>query len=1178
VQSEVARGGMGVILRVWDEVLCRTLAMKVALGVGELRKSDAGLLDSPSALARFLEEAQVTGQLDHPGIVPVHELGLDERGRVFFTMRLIKGRELKEIIDLVHAGKEGWTLTKALGVLLKVCEAMAYAHSRGVIHRDLKPGNVMVGRFGETYVMDWGLARVLAREDLHDIKLRRQDPPSTWGVQTERQLARSSGTESPLMTMDGTVIGTPAYMSPEQARGEVERVEVRSDVYSVGAMLYHLLSGRPPYLHAGGRAAPHVVLNWVLTGPPAPLHEVAERIPPELAAIAEKAMARDPALRYADTQALAEDVHNFLEGRVVRAWRTGAAAELRKWFVRNRSAALGGAAALLAVVGGLSFALYQKQRALRVEEQATAELIRREYFANIHAAEASLLVNESSAAKQRLDACDRSLRGWEWQHLNSKTDTSLEVLDESGARVNAVAISSDGRHFASAGHAAEVRVLDLFEDRQRRHALRLEYGSDIYCLAYSPDGALLAAGGHGQKIVLWDTATWAKSRELAGHTAGLLSLAFSPDGKRLASGANDNTVRLWSLSDSAAGKVGAAALVLEGHGSWVAGVAFSPDGQLIASASDDGTIRIWNSYNGSTLHELTHHAASVRCVAFHPNGRLLASGSDDTNVCVWDVSTGEIVRQLTGHAGSVRCVAFSPDGPLLASASADKTLRVWGAERGELLAVHRGHDRELRSVGFSTDSKFLFSCALDGTVRRWNSVEADVRYYYGHDLEVTSLVYSQDGERIVSRQGGEHGNIQVWDARTLETLVVLPAPFGTCLDLSPDEQTIAGGTSDGRLMLWNLQALNAPREFKASEKAVNAVAFYQRGERLASASGDGTILLWDLGAGGKSQILHKDASPVTCMAVSPEAGSLVAGSADGKVRLWDLNDPTRGPSFTIQAHGQMEVIALAISPDGALIASTGRERSLRLWNARTGEPEQEESDIGIGELQASIAFSSDGSRLATACEDGIVRIWRPLGEGGTRELEEILRLRGHEDQLTRVAFSPYTEVLASSSKDKTVRLWTTPAAQATRAPNDDAEDLSRRSWRLVIAEGQTAETYFRGLRLAQQANALRPDEDECHRCLGAALYRVGLYEQSLLVLADLELREGEPPLHLSFLAMAQHRLGRSADAEATLVRLRELADASPPWPGAAPWDEEDLRRTIAEAEALIAPTRPSGSR
>jgi len=375
LKGELARGGMGAVLKVWDEDLRRNLAMKVLLpsATQNARHPEGG----PRRLARFLEEAQITGQLEHPGIVPVHELGLDSEGQVFFTMKLVRGRTLKQIFLQVQEGAEGWNLTRALGVVLKVCEAVAYAHAKRVIHRDLKPANVMIGNFGEVYVMDWGLARVLGRKDAHELRIERPDT-TAHSVHTDRREEREGTPDSPLLTLGGDVVGTPAYMPPEQARGQVESLGPASDVYSIGAMLYHLLTGQVPYVPPGARISSRTVLLRVIEGPPRPIHELRRDVPPELEAICDKAMARDPARRYASTLDLAEDLRAYLEHRVVQAYETGALAEGRKWIARNRALASACAAALLALVAGLvlSSVLYVRARdsaALAFEQERVAQ-------------------------------------------------------------------------------------------------------------------------------------------------------------------------------------------------------------------------------------------------------------------------------------------------------------------------------------------------------------------------------------------------------------------------------------------------------------------------------------------------------------------------------------------------------------------------------------------------------------------------------------------------------------------------------------------------------------------------------------------------------------------------------------------------------------------------------------
>ncbi len=394
--GEVARGGMGVILKIWDDELRRTLAMKVVLGRGNEPSGQTPVVD-PNMLGRFLEEAQVTGQLDHPGIVPVHELGLDADGRVYFTMRLVKGEDLRSIFEKVRSGEDGWNQVRALGVLLKVCEAMSYAHSKKVVHRDLKPANVMVGKFGEVYVMDWGLARVLGREDKHDLRIQPQ-PTMQSVVKTERRERREDTPDSPLVTMDGDIVGTPSFMPPEQAKGQLERLGPHSDVYSLGAMLYQLLTGELPYVPAGAKVSQHTILDAVLRRSPDPIESLAPNTPPELVAICDKAMAREIPARYADTQAFASDLRAYLEGRVVRAYEAGTWAEGKKWVKRNKALTAWMAAASLAVgIGGGVIA--QKNSDLH---GTNAALAKSKTEAETRAREANLLKDEALAQGREL--------------------------------------------------------------------------------------------------------------------------------------------------------------------------------------------------------------------------------------------------------------------------------------------------------------------------------------------------------------------------------------------------------------------------------------------------------------------------------------------------------------------------------------------------------------------------------------------------------------------------------------------------------------------------------------------------------------------------------------------------------------------------------------------------------
>ncbi|MCC7173375.1 MAG: protein kinase, partial [Planctomycetes bacterium] len=505
-RAVMGRGGGGVVLRVWDSKLSRPLAMKIILGPSEDRPTGQTPKVDSRTLSRFVDEARIASQLNHPGIVPVHELGADETGRAFFTMKLVKGDDLSKIFEKVRTGKDGWNEPRALAVLLRVCEAMAYAHDKGVIHRDLKPANVMVGSYEEVHVMDWGLARVVGENDHRDLRI---PPPARGAASVVGSVRRrdSDATEEPsLLTTDGTFMGTPSYMSPEQANGEIEKVGALADVYGVGATLYELLAGEPPYLPRGQRLPQLEVVKHVVDGPPRRVEEIAPRAAPELVAICERAMAREPRNRYPSMRDLAADLRAFLEGRVVAAYETGAWAETRKWVRRNRALAASVAALVLVLTAGLASTLVTKSRlaeASRIAQSNEAEAKSNAYFAAVIGAQAAHSANEPASIRRLLDSAPEAPRNWEWRYLKAVSDTSLMTVE---------------------GHADAVR-----------------------CATFSPDGLYILTASDDKTARVWDATTGQELLRLDGHSDAVVFAAFSPDQRVIVTASSDGTARTWDV-------------------------------------------------------------------------------------------------------------------------------------------------------------------------------------------------------------------------------------------------------------------------------------------------------------------------------------------------------------------------------------------------------------------------------------------------------------------------------------------------------------------------------------------------------------------------------------------------------------------------------------------------------
>ena len=990
ILGEIGQGGMGRVLRVWDNDLSRELAMKEVPAEPPAGGSDEESASHRQRLERFIDEARITGRLDHPGIVPVHEISIDGTGRLFFTMPLLRGRNFAEVLEHVRSEEENWNRTRALHVLLNVCMTVAFAHSKGVVHRDLKPSNIMVGKFGEAYVVDWGLALILGRSEQRRI------------------------------------VGTPAYMSPEQAEARSEDVGPRSDVYSLGAILYELLTGRMPHELSLEQRTGN--LEAVIGAVPRPVSKVAVDVPGELAAICEKAMARNPEDRYASAYLLAEDLRAFLEDRVVETFDASRMARLRKWRRRNRK--LAHALEALVVVGLLGTALvfftaWRGEREVRAEQ---TNAFRSAYTKNIRAAAEFLSQGNAFDARQTLPEYDPSVSGWEWDHLEFALDSSSFTLRaHDGAEISHVAYTPEADTFLSAAPDRKLHLWDAATGTLRRTFEAHE--KEITCVAIDPRRRYLASGDEDNRVLLWDISTAAIVRELGAKELNVISICFSPGGERVTwCDAQGIHVRRVPSGDVLAD----VATVADGHALWV--IPGREEDRLTAVHADN-TLRVWEIREGTgrELRRVELVPSSVMAVAHHAGASLLAVGGKFNRVLVLDLDTWATRSTLSLGDSSPTALGFNAEGSRLFVGTNKGILETWDVGARRLVCRQYGHRGSITSVACHPDGTRLLTSSLDGTVRFWSPEGGAERVLQLPSGRVFCLTFSRDGRTICCGSVGdkvENPLLRTWDAYTGDLRQTMPTP-GVVDDIAfhPRADQFAYVANEGSvshpssIFLRRRAEGEAVRELPGHEGFVRAIAYDADGDRLLSRSVDGTIRLWDVATGQQLVVLEGIDDNNDSIAVDPRSGQFAYGSTDGAIHVCAIDDGRTLRTLRWSASIQ----SLAFSPDGRLLAAGTLEGNIVLWLRDDDAPPTTLSDPDS--LITSFAFAPDGTRIVSGSAKGSVRLW------DVERHELLMTLRGHADQVTAVAFSPEGDRIASASFDGQVRLWRNSAR-----PRDDTHD------------------------------------------------------------------------------------------------------------------------------------------
>jgi eukaryotic-like serine/threonine-protein kinase len=1036
--EKIGEGGCGVVyMAEQEEPVRRRVALKV-IKLG---------MDTREVIARFEAERQALALMEHPHIAKIFDGGATGTGRPYFVMELVRGLRITDYCD-----QKNLSTRQRLDLFMQVCQAVQHAHQKGIIHRDLKPSNILVtvnDGVPMPKVIDFGIAKA-----------------------TGQRL-----TDKTLFTRFQQIIGTPAYMSPEQTEMTSVDIDTRSDIYSLGVLLYELLTGRTPFdakklLQSGVEELLRTIREQEPVRPSARLITLAadeqttvaqqrHTDPPRLVNLVRgdldwivmKCLEKDRARRYETASGLAKDLQRHLVQEPVIARPPNTAYRAQKFIRRNKGLVAATSTIALALLLGFAVSLWQWRRA---EVARGGEALQRREA-------------EARAAAERMAKEDASQQRTNAVRAAEQAKANAEAADKANADAQ-----REKRVAQAARREAEQEVRRRLETLTQ---IQIQRAEDFFAANDSPRAlaylASVLANDPSNAVAAERLLSALNYRnfglpltEPLRHERSVHSAEFSPDGLRVVTASEDHTARVW---DAQTGKSLTEPLR---HERSVHSAQFSPDGLRVLTASKDNTARVWDAQTGQPLTEPLRHERGVHSAQFSPDGLRVVTTSEDNTARVWDARTGKPLTELLRRESrvsspqfsepSVHAAQFSPEGLRVVTASYDRTARVWDAQTGKALTETLQHKASVHSAQFSPDGLRLVTAAYEPVVRVWDTQTGKPLAELRHESWVTSARFSPDGLRLIT--ASEDKTAQVWDGQTGKpiTEVLRHERNVRSARFSPDGLQVVTASDDNTARVWDAQSGRPLSGALWHEGSVYSAQFSPDGQRLVTASEDKTARVWDVRSGIPLSTLFRREDRVRSAQFSPDGLRVV--TAYGKTaRVWDAQT---GKALTKPLRHEDSVVSVQLSADGRVLA-TASDKMVQLWDAQTGEPRtkpfpfatrreapvsppslpgtnlvkvlarpapplnirivDDRNDRG-DQLPLCIAhFSPDGLRVVVA-SDEMARVWDV--QTGKPVTEPLL----HKGRVRSAQFSPDGLQVVTTSEDKTARLWDAQSGKSLAEP------------------------------------------------------------------------------------------------------------------------------------------------